>query len=65
MIHDDYMKSAQVDEGRHGRTPGDEGDNGCEGQSLQVQKVVFFSGFNLTAFCLVLLLLLTSMTNNQ
>ena len=51
MIHDDYMKSAEVDEGRHGRTPGYEGDNGCEGQSLQVQKVVFFSGFNLTACC--------------
>ena len=51
MIHDDYMKSAQVDEGRHGRTPGDEGDNGCEGQSLQVRKVIFFSGFYLTACC--------------
>ena len=51
MMHDDYMKSSEVDEGGHGRTPGDEGDNGCEGQSLQVQKVVFFSGFNLTANC--------------
>ena len=51
MIHDDYMKSAEVDEGGHGRTPGDEGDNGCEGQSLQVQRVVFFSGFYLSACC--------------
>ena len=51
MMHDDYMKSSEVDEGGHGRTPGDEGDNGCEGQSLQVRKVAFFSGFNLY-FCL-------------